>query len=496
MTEPSRLRGVVSIGECESMNSKFSIAALGTVVFGLVACVGVPTDVFTGDATDPITELSAPPTSHVLQALHCSVDLTRSTPLQCAPPSGGDEAALIVGGQGSYVTLSSDGWSAVIGDVVVLQNVTIENLMVQKLGTEDGLTAAPSGTQVFFYQPPTNGVTVNNATDTGIFLESNHDYFQYDGIIAPQGGLSVAHDWEFDLNGQTQFEFGVLVASPIPNEDGVLKVVSNSFLENPWLGGTWNDMWVLSEDRAIVVGPNMEFSIYDGGFEWSDPTPITPSTSTLTGVWAADADNIWAVGTDGYVWLGDGTTWEPKTAGLDPADLDVNAVWGTPAGDFVYIVALTSEMIGQMYVAERTGDSWSNWSIIGVPINFMEMHTMHGTSSTNIWVGASFFGESVVRRWNGISWQEIELDGGAYSIADIWAVSDQEVWFVGTNAIFRTTDGGATWTDMRGPGQPFEGVPDGNFTTVWAPRSNYVWIGRESDGVDGNTLLHCDGGTA
>src|SRR5690606_4740062 len=135
---------------------------------------------------------------------------------------------------------------------------------------------------------------------------------------------------------------------------------------------------------------------------------------------------------------------------------------GTPDGDSVFVVGVTAFPMSRVFVAERSGDGWSDWSVLGELSNF-EIRAIHGTSSTNIWVGASLVGSSSwVLHWNGIDWTNVFL-GPQDIISGIWAVSDQEVWVVGTNAILRATNGGWTCAHMRGRGQPFAGVPDVNF---------------------------------
>jgi len=468
------------------MNAKICSAVTCAVTIGAAACVGEPTDLSSRDGLDPLAEVADPSTSYFLQALHCSVDVSRRSPLDCAPVGGSGEAALIVGGQGVYVTLSSDGWSGPDPDgILTLTAVTIENHMIQKLGTADGEDPHPHGVRVFFQQLPGNGVKVL-APDSAAFLEEGQPFFQYNGIIGAVEGISEELDWEFDLNGQDHFEFGVLVAAPIPQEDGALRMVSRNLPEST----VWADVWATSDDHAVAVGVVGAVATYDEpNDQWNSVDVGT--TKDLNAVWASDPGNVWAVGNDGTMLHWDGEDWTPIT------DLNVSRhiheVWGTPAGDSVFILTEVlgpyELLFGRVYVSHQSGGTWSFFQQLGPanqPQSLVDARAMHGTSSGNIWVGGnnSAGGANAARiaRWNGASWEDKtpapDINFNPGSINDIWVVSDQEVWAVGqNNTVIHTTNGGEDWEDMT----PFDGLVQ--VQAVWAPSPNFVWVASSSGDI-------------
>src|SRR5690606_13006682 len=100
----------------------------------------------------------------------------------------GPSLALIVGEQGTYVQLTSSN-VAVVADTFAF-DVTIQNLIGQAMGTDDGVTPHPDGVRAFFHVLPTTtsgtgSVTVANPSDLGSFTASNQPYFQYDGLLYP-----------------------------------------------------------------------------------------------------------------------------------------------------------------------------------------------------------------------------------------------------------------------------------------------------------------------
>jgi len=122
------------------MNARFLFTTGLAVALVQAACVGVPTDLSTDADPDRIADLLDTSANYVRQAFHCSVDLNRESPLQCAPVGSESEAALIVGGPlGAYIDFDYEGWEDDVDndgnadEIVTLKNVTIINKMIQKI---------------------------------------------------------------------------------------------------------------------------------------------------------------------------------------------------------------------------------------------------------------------------------------------------------------------------------------------------------------------------
>ncbi|HEX6371953.1 MAG TPA: Ig-like domain-containing protein [Longimicrobium sp.] len=199
-------------------------------------------------------------------ALDCRVDVRAGT-LECAPSAGaGGASAVILGGQGVNVRLRSTGM-ALDGPGTFRMDVTVENLIAQLLGTTDGVTPAAAGVRVFFLNGPTSStgaVEVANPTGHAMFTAANQPYFQYQGLLAP-GGTSEAMEWRFTVAPTVvTFQFQVLVAAPVPDEEGWLRM-------EPFI-------------TSLAVGESMPFHAhpYDAAGRPLPAAPITWSSSDTT----------------------------------------------------------------------------------------------------------------------------------------------------------------------------------------------------------------------
>src|SRR5687768_5445111 len=86
----------------------------------------------------------APPAAAVL---HCSV-VVHSGTLACnavRADARSSARGAILGGQGTYVQLTSSGTSFDAGSGILRSDVTVKNLTSQTLGTADGRTTSPEG---------------------------------------------------------------------------------------------------------------------------------------------------------------------------------------------------------------------------------------------------------------------------------------------------------------------------------------------------------------
>lgn len=109
---------------------------------------------------------------------------------------------------------------------------------------------------------------------------------------------------------------------------------------------------------------------YWNGGAWGYPTP----PSTLFGVWAGDASNVWAVGAGGFAGRWNGSNFSPETTGTGAT---LYGVWGS--------------------------------------------------SPTNVWAVG---GLGVALRWNGATWQSVP-SGTSLPLRAVWGSGPSDVWAVG-----------------------------------------------------------------
>jgi hypothetical protein len=161
--------------------------------------------------------------------------------VSCRPSSGGAGAAsaTIIGGQGTYVQLTSSNVSYDSVTEIFQFDVTVKNLLNEAMGTPDGTVADPDGIRVFFSQGPTvtggtGTASVNNPDGTAFFTASGQPYFAYHEIL-PKNAVSSARTWRLNIpRTATSFSFFLLLETDVQ-----YLLVINEVLANP--GGTISD---------------------------------------------------------------------------------------------------------------------------------------------------------------------------------------------------------------------------------------------------------------
>jgi hypothetical protein len=208
--------------------------------------------------------------------LVCAADIRAST-VSCSAPTpaaGGADPTLVVGGQGSYVELTSSNVT-VAADTFSF-DVTVQNLIPQPMGTTDGVTADPNGVRVFFDQLPTvtsgtGSIAVANADGVGTYTAANQPYYQYDGVLATNE-TSAAHPWKLTFDpGVDSFVFTVYVAAEVQYPNGWIDVTGGSNL----LAG---DTMTFTAVRRTAVG-----NVVPGDVTWG---------TTNSGVATVDSSGV------------------------------------------------------------------------------------------------------------------------------------------------------------------------------------------------------------
>ncbi|HEX6039955.1 hypothetical protein [Longimicrobium sp.] len=169
--------------------------------------------------TEPTLPAPAAPGEDV-QAVRCEADVQARTvicePYEAAPASG---ASLVrtLGAQGVDVRVTSSNVQYDSVTKVFGVDVTVQNLLVQKMGTADGTTV--SGITVYFYAGPnvsTQGsAEVRNPDGRGFFTGAQQPYFHWNEVLPLNAVSSVKH-WEFDVSSAaTRFQFMVHVRTEL-----------------------------------------------------------------------------------------------------------------------------------------------------------------------------------------------------------------------------------------------------------------------------------------
>ncbi len=163
---------------------------------------------------------ASPPPASAVAVLECSANVaSRSVTCTRPSPAGGASAA-IFGGQNSNVKLTSSNVSYDPADSVFQFDVTVQNLLAEKIGTPDGVTPDSAGIRVFFAAGPTvtsgtGSASVENADDAAAFTGTNQLFFQYDTVLAA-GEVSSPRAWQLHVDpGVGTFTFGLYVSTAV-----------------------------------------------------------------------------------------------------------------------------------------------------------------------------------------------------------------------------------------------------------------------------------------
>ncbi|HEX5726555.1 MAG TPA: hypothetical protein VFX98_13860 [Longimicrobiaceae bacterium] len=238
----------------------------------------------------------------LLALIQCHANVAERT-LACAPVAApgtpaGVSADLIMGGQDVYVKVSSSNASYNSGTEIFQADLTVQNLVQEAIGTNDGTTV--TGVRVFFHSGPTvtggsGNLDVANEDGTGTFTAAGQPYFLYNEILSPYE-ISTARTWQFSVEATVStFSFTLYVSAAQADENGaLLGPVWQGDVDADWqTAGNWSD--------GAVPGPSAVVSV--------------PSDSLFTGsmpVLSADAEV-------GYLRVGFGSTLD-----LGTNDLEVN----------------------------------------------------------------------------------------------------------------------------------------------------------------------------
>jgi len=209
------------------------------------------------------------------------------------------------------------------------------------------------------------------------------------------------------------------------------------------------DVFVLNSTASYAVGDNGTIRIFNGT-TWSASSSGT--SEDLQGVWAYSTTEVYAVGEGGKVLRYNGSTWSDLSSAANTGSVDLEAVWGNPTN----LYALGKN--GNLYVYNRSGDSWSTITTCASAIGD-DANDIWGDNSGNIYMAVD---GGAVYKYDGSTCTQVatasdDLDGifGSDTTGEIYAVGkDGEiVYFNGTSWVSASEgneDINAVWVSSSG----------------------------------------------
>jgi hypothetical protein len=440
-------------------------------------------------------------------ALYCTATIHPQT-VTCTRTGGSAAAAsavaashvrrnVIVGKQNVYVTLALNNFAYSNVTNIFSFNTTVQNLMTQPIGTQNGTTVAGGGVDVFFTNGPFvacgTGTVSPIGTSTGTFTASGQQFYQYNQIIKSDS-VSASKLWQFQLSPNVcGFNFFVEVSGDLPAESSVLRWTPiHAGATGNQLTGVWQD----SSDDVFAVGLNGTVLHYNGatwsalalnqptyqlravsGSSQSDvwsvgdagitvhyngstfTTVSTPSAANLKGVWELTSTNIYAVGSTGGQAVAlqstNGTSWTSIASTPHGIADTLRAVWAADASH-IFVVGDAGRLL--MYNGSGT------WTAFAKPGGNPPFRGVWGTSATNVFAVAT---NGSIYQYNGTAWTKM-TSNTTNELDAIGGTSGSNIWAVGVNGT-TVNYNGTTWS-VVGPSISFNlhGVTSSTVSPVWA----------------------------
>lgn len=234
------------------------------------------------------------------------------------------------------------------------------------------------------------------------------------------------------------------------------------------LGLAGTDFWWVharTSSDVLVGGENGTIVRYDGA---SFTRMTTPGTGIVFGMWAAGADDVWAVGgqsggTAGFVWHWDGSAWRDVPLPAGHPDAAVFKVWGLGPSD-VWFCGLMGTLL-----------HWDGSALTEVASpTTRSLFTLHAVGGEVAVVGGA--GSATLLRGTGGTFVDVTPSEDGVPPAQmngVWLTAPGEGFAVGIyGTILRQT--GSTWAEE-------DGVFD-DLHAVWVDPGGDVWA------VGGNIL--------
>jgi hypothetical protein len=221
-------------------------------------------------------------------------------------------------------------------------------------------------------------------------------------------------------------------------------------------------VWAFAPDDVWILDGTPAVQRFDGSAWTAFPTP---STTGLSCIYALSASDVWLCN-DTQVLHYDGATFT-MTDVTTPTGLDgLTALWASSTSD-VFVVG------NDAIVAHYNGATWGR-TIVGSP----NKTSIWGSGPTDVYTMSVF----ELSHYDGATWTEVTLDGGATGDGQVWGTSASDVWVMPSSTQISHYDGSA-WvtTDLNIVGE---------LGVVWGPATNDLWAAGTA-----GAIAHFNGST-
>lgn len=209
---------------------------------------------------------------------------------------------------------------------------------------------------------------------------------------------------------------------------------------------TLHDVWAAGANDVFAVGDNGVILRRQNN-EWL--TMASGTTQSLRGVHGTSASNVWAVGLNGTVLHYDGAAW--STVAVTASNID--AIWLASAND---IFMSGGNMVWR---SSNGGASFTASALAG------SLFSISGVSASEVYVTGE---NAYVRKWNGSSWSTINPGAGTTTYFSVLAIGAGDFWVSDYTPAKETMHmSRAKWTAKGTSLAVFQSMYKSSATEVW-----------------------------
>ncbi len=238
------------------------------------------------------------------------------------------------------------------------------------------------------------------------------------------------------------------------------------------------DVFFINSDTGWVTGTSIILNTTDGGASW---TVQDSSNKHFWSIYFTDKDHGWAVGykesgLHGFIYhtTDGGQSWDFQ----DSSQYELM--------DIFFVNADTGYAVGggrgrsTLLKTTDAGTTWETLDQYG-----RQLYAVQFINDTVGWA----VGERgcILKTGNGgISWDKTYVNTGVFALKSVSFVDKDTGWTVGSDSIFKTTNGGDTW-------QSLEGLSDHYYSSVFFINADSGWVTASGNSM-GKILYTSDGG--
>ncbi|MEV4313758.1 hypothetical protein [Actinocrispum sp. NPDC049592] len=267
-----------------------------------------------------------------------------------------------------------------------------------------------------------------------------------------------------------------------------------------------DDAWIVGSNRVSGYSRRQGTALYWDGNAWSVRAPALPVRSDLVGVAALSTGNVWAVGKIGIQSLvehWDGTAWTQVVI-PEPNPGNISSLTGLSAraADDIWAVGTytDTDAHNQTYSLHFDGTAWSLVPMPKAPqTSTFPVYTLTSVvavGAADVWaVGQVSEGaptRTLIEHWNGTAWSVVAspTPGLFPVLRSVAARGANDVWAVGDIATNDSTPQYRTftlrWDDTRW--SRVASPPAGDYSELYAvaarPGTSHIWaVGNDNTGA-------------